>query len=477
MAPKLQQNYLRSAEFLMDDVVWGAQGAAQKQANHAWVRYIKAKDAAFSRVASRTSRDMAGNWEHVADPAKIASRVRDIGRAEGKLADDQFREFVSASRGLSDAIGEGYELGADKVAALGRLRTAADRVDGTLGKADKTVRLVNQLDELDKMSRSTGLNVPLLGGLAGGPVGAAAGAVWSAVSNPSALIRTMGAVEAMRRNVNTKLDGGIKAFFERHSTPRLPSPRGIVAGAKKTGKVAKAATVPASLALFSRDGERPRAAYKRRVSEIIEMAAGKGEAARAKAQAALGDSLSAQAPKLAGIFTTRATTGAMFLASKIPAGIIEPNRLQPSLHEPAVSDSEIAQFARYWTAVANPLSVLDDLRRGTLTHEQVEALRSVYPEMYGTIRERVMAQIAEQRALLPLQAVIQLDLLLDLKGAGEPLLDPAFMIRYTEYVQQAAQASAQSQGASPRGRPITGLADKYASRLQSVQSTAEAVRS
>jgi hypothetical protein len=47
---------------------------------------------------------------------------------------------------------------------------------------------------------------------------------------------------------------------------------------------------------------------------------------------------------------------------------------------------------------AKPLSVLDDLERGTVRREQVETLRALYPALYSSIQSRILDTLHSTRA-------------------------------------------------------------------------------
>jgi hypothetical protein len=465
LAPRMEGVYRRAAEFLADEATWGAQGAAQKRANQAWVRYIKAKDSAFEHIATRTNRDIAGRWEYAADPAKISSRVKDIGRAAGALKDQQFREFVAASRDLTDSIAAGYKLPPDKAKALAALRDSSDRIGKTLEKAEKTVAVVNQFDELEKAQGRSGFeHLSILGGIAGGPLGAAAGAAWSAISNPASMIRTMVGVEGLARRVSRSVDRDIDGFFT-HWT-RTAAERGKSAIRKgrelggKAAEKARQAALPASIAAFQGDHKTPRAAYDARSQELRQSLVGMGDVMQARLRDAVGEETASRTPQLTAAMAAQTAQAAAFLMTKLPAETQQ--RMLPHMSKPIVSDSEIAKFARYWTAVIDPRSVVTDFRRGIVTHEQIEALREVHAPLYADLKTRVISRIAEldeQKQSLPYQALLQLDRLLGLDGAGEPTMSTDFIVRYQDYLATADMIRAQNaEQGQPAQKPVTNLA-------------------
>jgi hypothetical protein len=85
-----------------------------------------------------------------------------------------------------------------------------------------------------------------------------------------------------------------------------------------------------------------------------------------------------------------------------------------------VSPVEQARFLRYAKAVDDPLSVLGDLEKGRLSREGVEALKSVYPGLYGELQGHVIAGLAERKQPLTYQQETALSVLLGVPSARSP---------------------------------------------------------
>jgi hypothetical protein len=68
-----------------------------------------------------------------------------------------------------------------------------------------------------------------------------------------------------------------------------------------------------------------------------------------------------------------------------------PEALQRPWHP---SDSELEKWYKYVRTVDNPHSVLDSLRDGRISSEQVETLKQVYPKVLADIQEKMMAKLA-----------------------------------------------------------------------------------
>jgi hypothetical protein len=147
-------------------------------------------------------------------------------------------------------------------------------------------------------------------------------------------------------------------------------------------------------------------------------------------------------PRLATTVANASARAMAFLYSKRPP-TFESDTLQPNLVSRQLSDGQLAQWRAYATTAAQPLSVLDDLQRGTVRREQVETLRALYPAMYSSIQAKVMDQLHDSRAQI---SYAQRVLLFQMFGATtDPSLRPASIA--------AVQASFQPAQAAPSGAP------------------------
>ena len=62
------------------------------------------------------------------------------------------------------------------------------------------------------------------------------------------------------------------------------------------------------------------------------------------------------------------------------------------------SDTEMAKFNRRAEIAINPYRILDYIKTGTVTQEQVDAVSTLYPQLMGKIRTELSNQIAERNA-------------------------------------------------------------------------------
>lgn len=177
-----------------------------------------------------------------------------------------------------------------------------------------------------------------------------------------------------------------------------------------------------------REPETPRARYTERVAEVSKQVA---------AQRIRGDQVSAQlglgvhAPKTTEAMARTAQIATAFLASKVPKAERPGPTLTPLAQKPAISDIEMSKFLRYAKAVDDPMSVLDDMHKGHISPESVEALRAVYPKLYDDIRHKVADAVVDRGTQLPYAKRVELGILFGLPT--DPTMTPEF--------QRAVQAT------------------------------------
>jgi len=304
------------------------------------------------------------------------------------------------------------------------------------------------------------------GVLGGGPIGAVASAFAHKTirEHSSAVLAVL--ADKLANNLDGKIESGLGAFF-RESTARASS---TAAGADRVASAVplKRIATPAAVEAFMGKSKDLKSAYEKRLTELADANREMGAGVRASMQAAMGGGAETM-PRLTQAATLTATRGAQYLESQLPSGTAAPTVFQPT-RKTTPSDLEIREFAQKWAAVANPLSVIDDLRRGTVTHAQIDALKSVYPEMYAEVQAKALEKIREldeQGKRMPFNDRLQLDLFLNLNGAGEPTLAGKFVDRIVAMQAAKAQRAAQPKG----GRSTPALNKIGSSRQSGAQST------
>jgi hypothetical protein len=100
-----------------------------------------------------------------------------------------------------------------------------------------------------------------------------------------------------------------------------------------------------------------------------------------------------------------------------------------------------------YNAVFSPGDVVYDVATGEATPTQIQALREVHPDIYGSLRAEVLKQIGQVGQKIPFETLRSLDVLFDLPGvAGLAFSDSMAATMASAYAQKGGQGAHQSLG-------------------------------
>lgn len=448
---QLGGHYDDTANFLMDHSTWGEQGIAQKEVNTARAALIKAEKYAMPGFASKVDETYEGLGRtrdvFEAHDGNILSTVKKLGTTEGAFAERRLRQYLTATEQFATAT-EKYGLSAEDAAAVKAVKANTVNFEKALSEATEKVGAINQASTfLEKAHGGSGsVGGGVLGHVLGGTVGAAAGAVIGAAANPAKFMAQKIALEQSAEKFGTLVTKSLDKFFA-GSTEMATKATGVgrsAAGLSREG-------VPAALAAFQGRWKTPEEAYRRRFEQLSAANDNHAQSVRTAVADHLGDATT-QDPQLTSSAVVTATNAVQFLQSKFGTPAFNFNSLTPISDKPTPSRAEIMQTARYWAAVDKPMSVFDDLQRGKVTREQVEALKAVYPKLYDWMRQETVRRIrAKDQAgeTLPLSQRMTLDVLLDLNGAGIGALGQDFADRHAQSIAQGTQEQQAAQAPRP----------------------------
>lgn len=196
--------------------------------------------------------------------------------------------------------------------------------------------------------------------------------------------------------------------------------------------------------------------YKAREAEIYsQVTRGPGGITmRPQARMKLAERLSgvrAASPELADSLETIANRKIAFLAEKLPK---RPDFMEHSVGPDSwhPGNSEIRAFARYMAAAENPAGVEERLADGTITPQDVEAYRTVYPERYNALRNDIAARLPELQETLPMAKRMALSIFTGLHV--EPSLEPSIFERIQ--AQFSDEPGTQGGTQAPQAQPNFG---------------------
>ncbi len=190
-------------------------------------------------------------------------------------------------------------------------------------------------------------------------------------------------------------------------------------------------------------GDLAREQYAHHAAEVAELT-GSPDVAQHRIQKALGHTLASHAPQLYGAMAAQAGGVAMFLKSKLPHPGMDPNNLTPQVKKtPPVSDVALATYRQYYEGATDPLSILDDMHTGRVSDQKIEAVKTLWPATYESIRRTFFAELADMKEPLPYQKALLFDRMFQANGAIANGMKPeslAAMQQAASYMQEQQQA-------------------------------------
>lgn len=466
--------------FTESEEVWGKAGPAVRNVNERWHDMLQTSDAfneQFTReMESRYLRDRAGSRRvRQVTSDKIEPLVNDIGSARNVDRESLFRGHMQKRLALAESMVENYPMSPEMA---GRVQRAAEAMRGIIRNLDEAAETSKLRDEFKALSDAGkaggfGTSGAIVGSFFGGPIGAGLGAVAAnAIANPAGSARMLVRLNTLLENNKSTVAKALKQYLfgakrggsevtaevsrrvsrteagrvgERAPGRSAPAgasdtTSGVYPIARKRRGFAAAGGAAASLVPFGSDRKERQREYRVAADRIASLTG--NQESRVRAIGAIIDSMANDAPQTAAAAAVTANRAVDYLYSILPAGV-SGDGLTPHLNRFEASDAEISRWGLAYQTIQNPLSVFDDLRRGTLTYEQVDALKAVYPEMHAQIQTAAVELLTQRTEPVPYNKALMLDLLCDLRGAGHPSLGPQFLAN-------VQALSAQQPAAQPR---------------------------
>lgn len=451
---KIGTHYDDTWQFLMDQGTWGKQGLAQQEVNTARSALIQAEKNALPHLASQVGDTYEGAgmksqlWE--ANERKLMGTVQKLGTTEGAFAERQVNRYLDATHAFAEAA-EKYGLDAGDKASVNAVRENATKLKTILSDASEKASSIDQAQAfMAKAHEGQGLlSGAALGHLVGGgPIGAALGVAAGAATNPAKFMTQRLMIEQMASKAESIVGKSLDGLF---------------ANLGKAGQAVKAArqlSVPTAttLELFQGKHATPELAYEHRMNEILAADANYGQKIRDNARNVFG-TLADSDPHSVGAAVVATTKAIQLLKSKLPGSPINTQSLTPTASKEPPSRLEIMQFADIWAAVSKPMEVIKNIPNGSVTYDQLQAIKQVAPSFYNTIQQGTIERIQklDQKGIeIPYHERQIIDSVLDLNGAGDVTLTARFAMTYGDALTDGAAQAKEAAGRPPpkAGPPI-----------------------
>ncbi len=182
--------------------------------------------------------------------------------------------------------------------------------------------------------------------------------------------------------------------------------------------------------------------HKRRLTELAELAADP----QALIDRLQNSSISS-APGVSMAVASTVSRAAAFLHEKAPK---DPNPpALPGLERDwTPSGMELAKWQRYVMAVESPKAVIEEMQKGTITREAVDALKAVYPQLLGDMQRKTILELGNKKRALSYKQKLALAVLL-----GDQV-DPTMSKASMSQIQGVHAANAQPQQQGPSGQRV-----------------------
>lgn len=250
---------------------------------------------------------------------------------------------------------------------------------------------------------------------------------------------------------DTKLNAAVSRYFKRAAEVRRGSIGAFSAQEDRKSRQERA--------LRQKKSETRADAYQRRLTEISRYNAENDPDMPALASAA---------PQTAIATAARQARARAYLIAKAPTDVIGDDPLQPQLKKQLADPVKLEHWSRRLEAVEDPVGVIQrGLDYGTLTREHVETIKAVDPQLFESLKAKVMDQLATSKEKLPYQQRIRLGVLLGIPT--DKSLRPDQVAR-TQMMFQKLRAQQPQQKPAPSPSPGKAGASPYASESQRLEA-------
>lgn len=247
--------------------------------------------------------------------------------------------------------------------------------------------------------------------------------------------RTVHALNNVARSTRSRVESAVADLFDaaldRKPGYADPKYRALV---RKSERLGQTLTMTRFL---GRKHEDPEEAFEAKRSVLVKMMADPSLLVDRMASS-WGD-LPEQQPEVFSKMVMQATRLVGYLHAKLPAStgksLLNKNGFPPTLEE-------LEEYAGYWQGAVEPLTVVDDIASGNVADEAMEAVRDnwapLFREFQGAATAQLQVLMESEREVDPTH-LEYLDRVLELEGAGEPMLgwSMALLIEQAEnYVAQ-----------------------------------------
>ncbi len=164
----------------------------------------------------------------------------------------------------------------------------------------------------------------------------------------------------------------------------------LVRGSPRAETTSRGEVSPGVGADFGKDRDAALKVYEKRISQVQLFQAHPEKLLDVLNQQM--DGWQEHAPQTAAAMSTATSRAVAYLGMQIPQPPPSGGPLMPKWNP---SRTEVANFNRSWEALDKPLSILKQGAAGTLTPQAVQAVQTVYPQLFEKMQEKMLEKMAD----------------------------------------------------------------------------------
>lgn len=270
-----------------------------------------------------------------------------------------------------------------------------------------------------------------IGGALGGPFGAAIGAAMGGGVSVNQMLRNLTAVERLANKGAKLMEASINNTANALTSPTV----------RRVGAITRRQAEQEGPSLKQKRSE-----YKALVPKI-QAAAGDPNVVADHVASAFGTLQGT--PLLKQAMATKMTIASQYLAQHMPKDPLAGRYLTPDASGWEPSDSELSKFHRRMAVVQDPKVAMTKIADGSVSPEEMDALKTVYPEIFNKLKTQMTEQLMVKGVKIPYDKRIAIGTLFGIPT--DPSLEPEMVAKL-----QSTFDPEEDQGGRPEGSTSSG---------------------
>lgn len=324
----------------------------------------------FQKSFMKLETGPSGQRRFIVDPGKISTFFNNFGEISQDLKKQYLNEFISQANNLSKAsenysgFVKGTESISDHVASLAKKNENLTKIADVMSSNGSSKTGLGTLGLVSWGAEMLGIPRPITGALLGMTK------AYDSISNPyqtgvnlSSVFSKLKSVSDILEKTDSKIASYSKSIFSENSERAISSGLAGLGDKqynKNSSRISELANNPQQLYNHLENSTK-------QISDVM--------------------------PNISSGLYSTISNGIQFLNSKIP----KPTNELPLNAKWEATPSQKAKFNKYYQIVNDPISVLNQVKNGTLSSEAMETLQTVHPDLLQKMRQEVMQNMTSKK--------------------------------------------------------------------------------